>query len=333
MFELLGISLLLAALLTFNSLASLVTATLWRLVGGITHGWSALSRGRLLFFLRTLPAIVAILCVVVLLTPAYLSYEPRHATENVSLKLAFLAIVSAIGIGLAIARGVAAWRATARLTADWLQHGESMTIPGVNIAAYRIEHAFPVIAIVGVLRPRLFIASRIMDALTAEEIAAAVAHENGHLAEHDNLKRGLLRACRDALLIVPCGRSLDRSWAEASEEAADEHAAIGGRNMALDLASALVKIARIVPAGTRPTMPAGAFLVGGDATGIKWRVKRLVQLAAGEYLPELQPSLFMDILISVSIGSLLVVIPIIINTPPVLATVHSIIEHAVFILK
>src|SRR6266851_10453336 len=109
MFELLGISLLLAALLAFNSLASLVTAALWRLMGMVTSGWSAIARARLLFFLRTLPALVAILCVVVLLAPAYVSYEPRHTTENVSFKLGLLAAVSAVGIGLAIARGIAAW--------------------------------------------------------------------------------------------------------------------------------------------------------------------------------------------------------------------------------
>src|SRR6185295_18024879 len=115
--------------------------------------------------------------------------------------------------------------ATSRLTADWLRKAVPIKIEGVAITTYRIDHAFPVIAIVGVLRPRLFVASQVLSLLTPDELAAAVAHENGHLAARDNLKRGLMRACRAALLIIPTGRFLDRAWSEAAEEAADENAA------------------------------------------------------------------------------------------------------------
>ena len=77
MFELLGLSLLLAALLTFNSLASFAMAGLWRVAGNLTSGWAAVSRARLLFTLRTLPALLAFLSVALFLVPAYLAYEPR----------------------------------------------------------------------------------------------------------------------------------------------------------------------------------------------------------------------------------------------------------------
>ena len=93
-----------------------------------------------------------------------------------------------------------------------------------------------------------------------------------------------MRACRDALTIVPAGRTLDRAWAESAEAAADEYAArTGDATAALDLASALVKIARRVPQGARPAMPAGAFLIGAlDGGSLAWRVRRLTQLAADE---------------------------------------------------
>ena len=77
-------------------------------------------------------------------------------------------------------------------------------------------------------------------------------------------------------------RSLDRAWSEASESAADEHAAQESSLVALNLASALVRIARMIPKGQRQVMPAAvsAFLVGGeDAPGVKVRVRRLVELA------------------------------------------------------
>src|SRR5262249_48078215 len=124
--------------------------------------------------------------------------------------------------------------------------------------------------------------------LTNEEISAAMAHESGHLISRDNLKRPLLRACRDMLAIVPSGASLDRAWVEASEAAADEHAARGGSGGALDLASALIKIARLVPDGVKPAFPAGALLIGDDGAGgvdgagIAERVRRLTRLATLE---------------------------------------------------
>ncbi len=82
----------------------------------------------------------------------------------------------------------------------------------------------------------------------------------------DNLKRGFMRICRDVLLIIPSGRTLDRHWSAASETAADEHAAERGGDVALDLASALVKVARMIPAGARPAMPSGV-LSGWRRTG------------------------------------------------------------------
>ena len=117
------------------------------------------------------------------------------------------------------------------------------------------------------------------------ELSAALAHEVGHVIAGDNLKRGLLRACRDTLLIIPSGRRLDAAWKEASEAAADEYAAARDRMVGLDLASALVKIARLVPVGSRPTLPAGAYFVcGEDPSGFKARVRNLVKLAGSGQL-------------------------------------------------
>jgi len=333
MFELLGLSLLLAALLTFNSVATLVIAGLWRLAGRATDSWTAAARARLLFSLRILPPVLAFLTVSLLLVPSYLAYEPRHAAETVSFKLALLAIFSATGIAVSVYRGIGTHRATANLTSDWLRQGKPIQIPGIYIKSYEIKHAFPLIGIVGFLRPRLFIASQVLEVLTPEEISAAVAHENGHLTARDNLKRGLLQACRDALLIIPCGRLLDRSWSEASEEAADENAARQGSCIALDLASALVKIARIIPLGGRPTMPAGVFLLGDEETkGIKSRVRRLIALATTERQGSrhnVLTSLFVW-----GLATMIVVGFVIAATNPYLLTrVHYLIEHAVSVLS
>jgi Zn-dependent protease with chaperone function len=335
MFELLGLSLLLAALLTFNSIASMVIAGLWRLAGRITDNWSAATRARLLFSLRTLPALFAFLFVALLLVPAYVVHEPRHTTESVGFKLGLLAFLSATGIAVSIYRGFATNRATANLTSDWLRQGKPIQIPGINIKSYEIHHQFPLIGIVGFLRPRMFIATQVLEILTPEEIAAAVAHENGHLEAHDNLKRGLLQACRDVLLIIPSGRLLDKSWSEASEEAADENAARQGNGVALDLASALVKIARIIPIGARPTMPAGVFLLGdhGEVKGIKSRVRRLIALSTTERRTGVRNDFLTSLGIWTPLSVLVAAFVIAATNPYLLSRVHYVIEHVVFTLQ
>ncbi|HKP45192.1 MAG TPA: M56 family metallopeptidase [Pyrinomonadaceae bacterium] len=330
MFELLGLSLLLAALLTFNSFASLVTDCLWRTSRKLLKGWSAVTRARLIFLLRTSPALISLLAVLFLFVPSYLAYEPRHNSEAVSAKLALLALVSAIGLSIAVARALFAWRLTRRLAADWLREARTIDTFGLNVPAYSIQHTFPVIAIVGVLRPRLFIAEQVLDLLSPEEISAALSHESGHLAARDNLKRGVLRACRDFLLIVPCGRELDRDWAHASEEAADERAADQGSGVALDLASALVKIARIIPAGARPAMPAGVFLFGeDDGRGIKGRVRHLLNLAAAEVRPGNGNHHALRLMFLTLGFAVIAALVFISASYPVFASIHTLIEHAV----
>lgn len=329
MFELLGICLTLAALLTLNALASLVASALWRVFRSRAENRPAATRARLLFALRVFPAIIAVVCVGALLLPAYIAHEPRRLAEPVSLKLAVLAAISAAGLLLAFWRRVAAWVATRRLINDWMRGAEPVKFDQIPIPAFRLRHQFPVIAIVGSIRPKLFIADHLFQSLTREELVAAIGHESGHLAARDNLKRTLLRACRDALAIVPSGERLDRAWAEASEAAADEHAARDGGNVALDLASALVKIARLVPDGVKPTMPAGALLIGDDAGGIAQRVRRLTQLATPDSAPPSRRPFDSKVWPWACFTAILTSAILMATSPSTLLAVHNVIEIAV----
>ncbi len=283
MYDLLGICLALAALLTVNALASGLATAVWRFASRFTKNWSAATRARFIFILRTFPATAALLAVAIFLIPSYLAFEPRQTGETVSVKLGLLALFSVTGIVLAVWRGVATWLATKKLTDDWLTNAEIVRLENLPLAAYRIKHQFPVVAVIGVLRPKLFVANQVFDSLSTEELTAVVAHETAHVASRDNLKRWLMRICRDVLVIIPPARLLDNDWADAIELAADEKATsykIG--STALDLAQAIIVIARLVPAGTKPTMPAGASLIGGEVENgdaLTRRVGRLVQLA------------------------------------------------------
>jgi Zn-dependent protease with chaperone function len=281
MFEWLGISLVLAALLSINAFASMLAASLWRVIDSATSRWSSHTRARILFAMRVGPPALSVCVVFGLVIPAYLIHEPRASGEIVSGKLATLALISMFGVALAVWRGLRSWIATRTLLRQWLAGAQPIHVTDVDVPAFIIDHPFPVIAVVGWFQPKLFIARKVLDSLSEEELLAALAHESGHLEAHDNLRRTLIRACKDILTIVPCGRSLDRAWAENAEAAADESAATRGSAVALNLASALIEIARMVPAGGRPTMPIASFLLGNEIDGVKGRVRRLLDLAGG----------------------------------------------------
>ncbi|HEV2802358.1 MAG TPA: hypothetical protein VGW12_17935 [Pyrinomonadaceae bacterium] len=339
MYNLLGLCLALAALLCTNVLATFVSVALWRAIQRrFALGASPAAQAQILLYLRLLPFACALVFVCGFIVPAYLHHEPHPTEETVSLKLAFFALFCFAGLLLAVWRGVSSWIATRRLVADWLSHSEPVELASLGVPVYRLQHRFPVIAVVGVMRPRLFIAAHLFDELSAEELQAAVLHEQGHLAARDNLKRAAMRACRDVLMLVPAGRTLDNAWLEQSEAAADEHAArAGGAARALDLASALVKIARLVPAvGATPRMPAGVFLIGeGGRGGLAWRVRRLARLATTNEPPPLEASsaVLNYALVGALAAALIISATASFSQPHFLAPLHGAIEHFVSALE
>lgn len=334
MYELLGISLALAALLTVNAVTSLVCAGLWGLIRSPLLRCSAGSRAEFLFALRLTPLLLSALFVTAFLVPAYLMYEPYTTNEVVSGKLATLAFLSAVGVLLAGSRTVRSWLATRRLLQTWLRAARPISISGVSIPTFELTHEFPVLAVVGTFRPRLFVASQLLATLSPAELHAAIGHESGHLNARDNLKRSLLRVCSDALLMIPCGRSLDRAWAETSESAADEYAARKSSESAINLASALVKVARLVPKGSRAAVPVAAFLVGNEEDrGLRARVRRLLDIASngrpgGRILMRYRLVIPL-MLVAMPIGSFVLHHA----DAEVHASLHLMIEHAVHLLS
>jgi Zn-dependent protease with chaperone function len=297
LYLLLGTCLALSALLAVNAFASALAGLAWRALAPRAAHRPAAARARRLFALRVTPPALAAVVVFAQLLPAYLLHEPHDTGESVGETLLLLAALSAAGVLLAGWRVGRTWLATRRLVHDWMRHAEPFAAEGAGVPAYRIRHRFPVIAVIGVLRPRLFVAAQIFDALTPGEFSSALAHERGHVEARDNLKRAVLLAGQDALLLpAPFGRRLRREWQRESELAADEFAAAAGPAAALDLASAIVKLSKLIPAGARPTLPAGAHLLGEADDGLSQRVRALLQLAtspegerASEGLPARRP--------------------------------------------
>src|SRR5690242_16436774 len=336
MYALLGITLLLALLLAINATATMAAAGLGHASKRLLWRCSARTRAEILFVMRIGPPVLAIVALAAFMLPSYLIYEPHKTEEFVSWKLGTLAALSAVGVALAISRGVRSWLATRSLLKQWLASSTPIQLDAIAVPTFVVQHPFPIIAVVGALRPRLFIAHQVLDSLSQEELAAAIAHECGHLAAHDNFKRSVMRISRAALLLIPCGRSLDRAWSDASESAADEHAAQRSSLVALNLASALVRIAKMIPEGQHQIMPASvsAFLATHDDTPrVKVRVRRLVELASTDsrHLANSASLVrFMPWLVPVT----LVVVGISIESrPQVLASVHTLVEQVVKLLS
>jgi Zn-dependent protease with chaperone function len=333
-YDLIGICLALTALLALNALASVVAGLVWRLIKPRSSEWGAETRARLLFALRVLPSALASVFAFALIIPAYILTEPTHTNETVGIKLLIVASISAAGLLLATWRVAGTWLATRRLTREWLRHAEPAAVEGVSLPAYKIRHRFPVIAVVGVFRPRLFIASQIFDALNACELAAALAHERRHVAARDNFKRAALQASQDALLFAPLGRTLTRAWMSECELAADESAASESPAAALDLASAIIKISRLIPTGARPSMPAGAHLLGEDEEGLSRRVRNLLRLTTPGNRVRLLPRPRAEKILGWTFRlGLCAALALIVTHPSLLRVTHAAIEQVVANLR
>jgi Zn-dependent protease with chaperone function len=336
MYEFLGITLVLALLLTINASATMAAAGVGRLGKRLLRRCSARTRAEILFVMRIGPPVIAIIAIAAFMIPSYLIYEPHATQEVVSWKLGALAVLSAVGVTLAISRGVRSWLATRSLLREWLASSTTIQLDGIDVPTFVFRHSFPIIAVVGALRPRLFVADQVLETLSQEELTAAIAHECGHLAAHDNFKRSVMRISRAALLLIPCGRSLDRAWSEASESAADEHAAQRSSLVALNLASALVRIAKMIPKGQHQIMPASvsAFLAGDDdAPGVKVRVRRLVELAATDPRQLVSSAPLVRFMPWLVLTTLVVTGISIESRPQALSAVHAFVEQVVTFLS
>lgn len=285
MYFLIGISLLFAYLYAVNLSASLVTTAAWKFLHTPATRWSGKTRANLIFFLRLIPLAASLIFILAFILPSYLMFEPDSTGETISYKLAIIVGISVFGMTAALGRIFASWWKTRRLIAEWMRNSEPVDVIGVSLPAYKLRHAFPVIAVVGVLRPKIFVAEQVLAELSEAELTAAISHEAGHVSSRDNLKRIAMRLCGD-LLVFPLGKTLDQVWLESAESAADEYAAEqGGGRSALDLASALVKIGRIAPEKKVWDMPMAAYLIEPDDGSLASRVDGLIHIAGSGQIP------------------------------------------------
>lgn len=264
----LGVSFGLVAFLMVNTAASVLVLLLWRALRPKLRE-AALP----LFLLRMIPAASSLAVAGGLAVPSFVLFEPRETSEIVGPKLIAVAALAGALIAVGLYRGLASWLATRRLARAWLAEALPVQHPGVPVPVYRIRSEAPIAALVGVIRPRLFVSNRFLEALSPNEERAVLGHEMGHLVASDNLKRTVMRLAPDWLSLLSLGRGIDAAWAAAAEESADDSGRGRDRASALDLASSILKAARLTRPGAGEILSASTFC---DRRTIARRVARLL---------------------------------------------------------
>lgn len=273
-------------------------------------------RARALACFRLLPAAAALAITALVLAPGYFRHEQRGEFESVGLLITLAAAGAALllsGAAFAVARAIAR---TSSLRRAWLAGARPLAGRPGGMPAFEIDAPFPLVAVIGVFQPRLVISSMVRRACTPPELDAIVEHERGHVTAGDNAMRLLLDASPDLFGWTARARGLDSAWQDAVEHRADDAAA-----NRLELASALVRVARLAAAARAVALPASALYRG---EGIEQRVRRLLGA------PEIRDGRVRRVLAG-AIGALAVALAAAASSARVSEIAHDVLERAVSI--
>jgi hypothetical protein len=269
---------ILGVLLTFAAVA-LATLAGW-LIAVIcgwaierSHGLRATTRAALLAQARLAP-LVLMLLIVPAQVIGFARFEAGGA-ESAGPLLITLAMLGVAFLADGLTSGVQSWRQTALIVGAWRESATPITLPSWARRAWTIRRRFPVVAVVGVVRPQLFVAKQVTAECTPRELAAIAAHESAHVHAQDNLLRLLFRLTPGASMAGRLANPIERAWIVAAEEAADERAR--SRDDGVELASALTKVARMAAESDREVVPVSALIQGDD---LAHRVRRLLESRA-----------------------------------------------------
>ena len=270
---------LLAAFFLSSVITSLVALVCASPLLRSRDGVSAREAGALALF-RLMPAGAAVALTLLVLGPGYFEHEQRGEAEGSGIALL---VMAAGGLAIILWSGFRLTRAVRRaavLRRAWLAQAAPIDLPGAGMPAYALDLPFPLVAVLGIVRPTLFVSRVVLDTCSESEMAAIIEHERAHVARRDNAVRLLMDAAPDLLGPTRVPAAVAAAWHRAVEQRADD-----GARRRLDLASALVKIARAATAApgvaraAAPALdlPASALYRGESATLIGDRVRRLVE--------------------------------------------------------
>lgn len=257
---------LLSAYGLFNLLLSAAVVLAWR-AGLRKH----LTEADAVLGVRLLPAMGSAALVLTVVLPAFILYEPRHAHDQPGPLLVLSALFALLVLGDGVRRGLKAWRSTRALMRSAQPDLTRPAASDTDVAVINVRE--PLVGVVGALRQRIIAARCITTACDDEEFRQVLAHEAAHMDSRDNLKLLLLLTLPDALAWSLTGSALTEQWRAATELEADERASGADARKRVALASALIKVARLSLASSRPRRASKA---GVPVSGLEHRVRRLL---------------------------------------------------------
>lgn len=265
-----------------------------------------------LLALRLMPSAGALLIALAVVLPAFLSFEPRRSHEAAG---PWLFALAALALACLAHGGWRAWRAcrAARALLKRCRATAGDTRPDDQVVQLMVG-AEPLVAVIGAWRPRIVATESVRAACSGEEFREVLAHEAAHLEAQDNMKLLLLLAAPDLLGWTPLGAALSARWRAAAECEADQRATGADRKRRVALASALIKVARLIGDQSPPRPALGMPVAADDVPG---RVRALLAPPA--------PPARARILLALSGCALL--IPIL--ALPVYAQMHELVEGLV----
>lgn len=217
-----------------------------------------------LFSLRVAPFVISAAVSLFLTLPSFLLFERHSLDEDTGTFVLSACAVFIVGAG--IYRVLIAEARTRRVVSRFFEGAIALEKSGAVAPIILAQKNAPPM-LVGIRVPRILISESACQLLSNEELQAAVRHETAHSRSRDNLKKAILNG-----LPFPGMASLEESWLQASELAADD-GAVSNRAEALDLAVALIKLARHFPRHAVPDLATGLVSSVGSITH---RVQRLL---------------------------------------------------------
>jgi Zn-dependent protease with chaperone function len=267
-----------------------------------------------LLLARFIPVLLTTLVVVAFCIPSYVLLEPESSAEELSLASLLFAAGCVLLWCLSIGRGISATLRSNSFLQRCNREGLAAEFAGERSPALIIDAKLPILALGGIFHHRLVVSRRILDELTTDQLSAALLHERAHRASRDNLKRLLFRAAPEILPFVRMFGSLEAAWARLAEWAADDAATSGDAARSIDLAAALIRVARLGTVSLRAPLCTSLLPNADDLT---IRVDRLLSNNHQDHRRS-----FAFLLAPIGVGIL--VCPA--SQPAILAAVHSLLE-------